>query len=76
MEPLSLVIPIFNETKTIGALIHEIPAAYRLDCESAWGPDADQRRKSMILLVQEGSESRADSHQCQDWCARGAGSKR
>ena len=31
MEPLSFVIPTFNEAETIGAVIREIPAAYRLD---------------------------------------------
>jgi glycosyltransferase involved in cell wall biosynthesis len=31
MEPLTLVIPTFNETETIGALIREIQAAYRFD---------------------------------------------
>jgi glycosyltransferase involved in cell wall biosynthesis len=31
MEPLSLVIPTFNEADTIGAVILEIPAAYRSD---------------------------------------------
>jgi glycosyltransferase involved in cell wall biosynthesis len=31
MEPLSLVIPTFNEADTIAAVIREIPAAYRLD---------------------------------------------
>jgi glycosyltransferase involved in cell wall biosynthesis len=29
MEPLSLVIPTFNKADTIGAVILEIPAAYR-----------------------------------------------
>ena len=31
MEPLSLVIPAFNEAETIASVIHEIPAAHRLD---------------------------------------------
>jgi glycosyltransferase involved in cell wall biosynthesis len=31
MEPLTLVIPTFNEAETIGAVIGEIPAAYRGD---------------------------------------------
>jgi hypothetical protein len=31
MEPLSLVIPTFNEAEAIASVIHEIPAAHRLD---------------------------------------------
>ena len=31
MEPLTLVIPAFNEAETIGGVIREIPVAYRLD---------------------------------------------
>ena len=31
MEPLTLVIPTFNEAETIGGVIREIPVAYRLD---------------------------------------------
>jgi hypothetical protein len=35
MEPLTLVIPTFNEAATIGAAIREIPAAYRFDIIAA-----------------------------------------
>jgi hypothetical protein len=31
MEPLSRVIPAFNEAEAIASVIHEIPAAHRLD---------------------------------------------
>jgi glycosyltransferase involved in cell wall biosynthesis len=31
MEPLTLVIPTFNEAETVGGVIREIPVAYRLD---------------------------------------------
>ena len=31
MEPLSLVIPTFNEAEAIASVIHEIPVAHRLD---------------------------------------------
>ena len=31
MEPLSLVIPTFNEAEAIASVIDEIPAAHRLD---------------------------------------------
>ena len=41
MEPLSLVIPTFNEADTIAAVIHEIPAAYRLDIIVADGGSTD-----------------------------------
>ena len=41
MEPLSLVIPTFNEAETIGAVIREIPAAYRLDIIVADGGSTD-----------------------------------
>ena len=41
MEPLSLVIPTFNEADTIGAVILEIPAAYRSDIIVADGGSTD-----------------------------------
>jgi len=41
MEPLSFVIPTFNEAETIGAVIREIPAAYRLDIIVADGGSTD-----------------------------------
>ena len=41
MEPLSLVIPTFNEAHTIGAVIREIPAAYRSDIIVADGGSTD-----------------------------------
>jgi glycosyltransferase involved in cell wall biosynthesis len=41
MEPLSLVIPIFNEADTIGAVILKIPAAYRSDIIVADGCSTD-----------------------------------
>jgi glycosyltransferase involved in cell wall biosynthesis len=31
MEPLTLIVPTFNEAETIGGVIREIPVAYRLD---------------------------------------------
>jgi glycosyltransferase involved in cell wall biosynthesis len=31
MEPLSLVIPTFNDAEVIGSVIHEVLAEYRLD---------------------------------------------
>jgi hypothetical protein len=31
MEPLSLVIPTFDEAEAIASVIHEIPVAHRLD---------------------------------------------
>jgi len=41
MEPLTLVIPTFNETKTISAVIREIPTPYRLDIVVADGGSTD-----------------------------------
>jgi glycosyltransferase involved in cell wall biosynthesis len=41
MEPLSLVIPTFSEAETIGAVIHEIPAAYCYDIIVADGGSTD-----------------------------------
>jgi glycosyltransferase involved in cell wall biosynthesis len=41
MEPLTLVIPTFNEAETIGGVIQEIPAAYRLDIVVADGGSTD-----------------------------------
>lgn len=41
MEPLSLVIPTFNEAETIDAVIREIPADYRLDIIVADGGSTD-----------------------------------
>ena len=41
MEPLTLVIPTFNEAETIGGVIREIPAAYRLDIIVADGGSTD-----------------------------------
>ena len=41
MEPLTLVIPTFNEAETIGGVIREIPAAYRLDIIVADGGRKD-----------------------------------
>jgi len=41
MEPLTLVIPTFNEAKTIGGVIREISAAYRLDIIVADGSATD-----------------------------------
>jgi glycosyltransferase involved in cell wall biosynthesis len=41
MEPVTLVIPTFNEAETIGGVIREIPAAYRLDIIVADGGSTD-----------------------------------
>jgi glycosyltransferase involved in cell wall biosynthesis len=41
MEPLTLVIPTFNEADTIGAVIVEIPPAYRFDIIVADGGSTD-----------------------------------
>jgi hypothetical protein len=41
MEPLSLVIPTFNEAEVIGSVIHEVLAAYRLDIIVADGGSTD-----------------------------------
>jgi glycosyltransferase involved in cell wall biosynthesis len=41
MEPLSIVIPTFNEADSIGSVIREIPAAYRLDIIVADGGSTD-----------------------------------
>jgi len=41
MEPLTLIIPTFNEAETIGAAIREIPAAYRFDIIVADGGSTD-----------------------------------
>ena len=41
MEPLTLVIPTFNEAETIGGVIREVPAAYRLDIIVADGGSTD-----------------------------------
>lgn len=41
MEPVSLVIPTFNEVETIGDVVREIPAAYRLDIIVADGGSTD-----------------------------------
>jgi glycosyltransferase involved in cell wall biosynthesis len=41
MEPVSLVIPTFNEAETIGAVIREIPAAYAGDIIVADGGSRD-----------------------------------
>jgi glycosyltransferase involved in cell wall biosynthesis len=41
MEPLTLVIPTCNEAETIGGVIREIPAAYRLDIIVADGSSTD-----------------------------------
>jgi glycosyltransferase involved in cell wall biosynthesis len=41
MEPLTVVIPTFNEAETIGGVIEEIPAAYRLDIIVADGGSTD-----------------------------------
>ena len=41
MEPVTLVIPTFNEAETIGAAIREIPAAYRLNIIVADGGSTD-----------------------------------
>jgi glycosyltransferase involved in cell wall biosynthesis len=41
MEPLTLVIPTFNEAETIGGVVQEIPAAYRLDIIIADGGSTD-----------------------------------
>jgi len=41
MEPLTLVIPTFNEAETIGGVIREIPVAYRLDIIVADGGSTD-----------------------------------
>jgi glycosyltransferase involved in cell wall biosynthesis len=41
MEPLSLVIPTFNEAEAIASVIHEIPAAYRLSIFVADGGSTD-----------------------------------
>ena len=46
MEPLSLVIPTFNEAETIGAVIREIPAAYRLDIIFANGGSTDGTQRT------------------------------
>jgi glycosyltransferase involved in cell wall biosynthesis len=45
MEPLSLVIPTFNEAETIGAVVREIPAAYRGDIIVADGGSTDGTRE-------------------------------
>jgi glycosyltransferase involved in cell wall biosynthesis len=45
MEPLSLVIPTFNEAETIGAAIRQIPAAYRLNIIVADGGSTDGTRR-------------------------------
>jgi glycosyltransferase involved in cell wall biosynthesis len=44
MEPLSLVIPTFNEAETIGAVIREIPFPYRADIIVADGGSTDATR--------------------------------
>jgi glycosyltransferase involved in cell wall biosynthesis len=41
MEPLTLVIPTFNEVETIGGVIREIPTPYRLDIIVADGGSTD-----------------------------------
>ena len=41
MEPLTLVIPTFNEAETIDGVIREIPVAYRLDIIVADGGSTD-----------------------------------
>jgi len=41
MEPLTLIIPTFNEAETIGAAIQEIPTAYRFDIIVADGGSTD-----------------------------------
>ena len=41
MEPLSLVIPTFNEAETIDSVIREIPEAYRVDIIVADGGSTD-----------------------------------
>ena len=41
MEPLTLVIPTFNEAETIGGVIREVPVAYRLDIIVADGGSTD-----------------------------------
>ena len=41
MEPVTPVIPTFNEAETIGAAIREIPAAYRLNIIVADGGSTD-----------------------------------
>jgi glycosyltransferase involved in cell wall biosynthesis len=41
VEPVSLVIPTFNEAETIDAVIREISAAYRRDIIVADGVSAD-----------------------------------
>jgi Glycosyl transferase family 2 len=45
MEPVTLVIPTFNEAETIGAAIREIPAAYRLNIIVADGGSTDGTRR-------------------------------
>jgi glycosyltransferase involved in cell wall biosynthesis len=44
MEPLTLVIPTFNEAETIGGVIREIPAPYRFDIIVADGGSTDGTR--------------------------------
>jgi hypothetical protein len=41
MEPLTLVVPTFNEAETIDGVIREIPVAYRLDIIVADGGSTD-----------------------------------
>lgn len=41
MEPVTLVIPTFNEAETIGTVLAEIPAAYRADMIVADGGSRD-----------------------------------
>jgi glycosyltransferase involved in cell wall biosynthesis len=45
MEPLSLVIPTFNEAETIGVVIREIPFPYRADIIVADGGSTDATRE-------------------------------
>jgi glycosyltransferase involved in cell wall biosynthesis len=44
-EPLTHVIPTFNESETIGAVIREVPAPYRLDIIVADGGSTDGTRR-------------------------------
>jgi hypothetical protein len=53
MEPLSLVIPTFNEADTIAAVIREIPVAYRLDIIVAEAAALTGRRGSPARRVRE-----------------------
>ena len=50
MEPLTLVIPTFDEADTIGGVIREIPAPYRSDVIGADGGSTDGTRAKIAGL--------------------------